>query len=109
MKIIGQRARCLVLLAAVSLTLAICWIGCRRQASTHTELHLYFQENLKTLDPVNADDQFSSIAISQIYEAPMQYRYNGNRIDEVEPLLLTTLPDVSADGRTVTLTFQKNL
>lgn len=97
-----------------STTLAGCLIlaclGCQRTANKqHKELHLYFQENLKTIDPANADDQFSSVAVSQIYETPMQYRYESDRIDEVEPLLLANEPQVSADGLEVILTFRKNI
>ncbi|MBL8028610.1 MAG: hypothetical protein JNL74_19455 [Fibrobacteres bacterium] len=55
------------------------------------------QMDVKGLDPAQAEDVYSSIAINQSYEALLQYHYL-KRPYELEPLLADSMPYVSKDG-----------
>jgi ABC-type transport system substrate-binding protein len=54
----------------------------------------------KSLDPAFGSTQYDNIAVSQIYETLLTFKYNQPR--ELEPLLLAAMPEVSADGKTLT-------
>jgi ABC-type transport system substrate-binding protein len=83
-------------------------VGCRSGSSSQG-LHLYLPDNVNTLDPTLGDDLISTRIIHQIYETPMQYRYPSTKFDELEPLLLNTIPEISADGLQVTLKFRQGV
>ena len=53
----------------------------------------------KSLDPVRGSTQYDNIAIVQVYEPLLQYKYL-KRPSELEPLLLEKMPEISADGKT---------
>lgn len=53
----------------------------------------------KSLDPAFGSTQYDNIAVSQIYETLVTFKYNDPKT--LEPLLLAELPTTSADGKTL--------
>jgi ABC-type transport system substrate-binding protein len=62
----------------------------------------------KSLDPVRGSTQYDNIAIVQVYEPLLQYKYL-KRPSELEPLLLEKMPEISADGKTWSFTLKKGI
>src|SRR6185295_4582643 len=57
--------------------------------------------DIKGFDPIQADDQYSNVAASQVYQSLLQYKYLM-RPYELEPLLAESMPIISKDGLTYT-------
>jgi oligopeptide transport system substrate-binding protein len=51
------------------------------------------------IDPVRSSSQYDNIAVSQIYECLLQYKYLKRPL-ELEPLLLAEMPTIAEDGVT---------
>ncbi len=64
--------------------------------------------DVKGFDPAHADDQYSVIAIKQIYETLLRYNYI-KRPYELEPLLAEELPTVSDSGLVYTFKIKKGV
>lgn len=63
---------------------------------------------IRGFDPVRAGDVSSALAIARIYEPLLQYSYL-ERPYAVEPLLASSMPDVSADGLIYTFTIRPGI
>src|SRR5688500_713094 len=73
----------------------------------HT-LYLSYSSNLKTLDPANIQDVPGSKVAGQVFETLYNYDYE-HRPYVLIPELASDLPQVSADGLTVTLPIRKGV
>lgn len=94
---------------SITFTLFLLVAGCRTKAPGDNTLHLALEDNVRTLDPSLVDDTVSAKVLAQIYETPMQYRYEGDSIDKLEPLLLAAEPEIDAAGTTYRLKFRPNI
>jgi ABC-type transport system substrate-binding protein len=77
--------------------------GCTRKTTSSTSekiLHVALDSDIKGFDPAASADEYSHVAIIQVYQALFQYNYL-KRPYEIEPLLAESMPQVSRDGRTV--------
>lgn len=62
----------------------------------------------KSLDPVKQLDQISSIFVRNLYDTLVQYHYL-KRPYQLEPSLITKMPEASADGMTYTFELRKDV
>src|SRR5687767_6013382 len=69
-------------------------------------LYLAYESNLKTLDPANIQDVPGSKVAGQVFETLYNYDYE-QRPYVLIPELAADLPQVSADGLTVTIPIRK--
>ena len=80
---------------AIALIMAVC-------ATVNAEkvLHIPLRsDDPKSLDPVKGSTVYDNRANSMVYETLLQYKYL-KRPAQLEPLLLTEMPEISADGLT---------
>ncbi len=63
---------------------------------------------LKTLDPALADDVASGLAVGHLYDRLLQYDYEA-RPYRLVPSMAAAMPEVSADGLTVTFRLRDDL
>ena len=85
------------ILSAILLSLATC---CATAASPRKILRMPIRsDGPKSLDPVKGSTVYENQAVSQVYETLLQYKYLM-RPPQLEPLLVSEMPSVSADGRT---------
>lgn len=71
-------------------------------------LHLVFEQDIKTLDPIKSADNFSSEIIHNIYEGLYSYHFLKRPI-ELVPLLAESLPEISENGTKLTVKIKKNI
>jgi ABC-type transport system substrate-binding protein len=67
----------------------------------HKTLSYAFASDIQGFDPAVQNDEYSAIAIGQVYEGLLQYDYL-KRPHELKPCLAEAMPEVSADGLTFT-------
>ena len=94
--------------AALRFSLGLIWLGlsaCGFKASDSDRANTLVQPTLRirTFDPARAADVPSVLGVARIYETLLQYNDEA-RPYVLEPLLATTMPEVSPDG--LTYTFQ---
>jgi ABC-type transport system substrate-binding protein len=65
-------------------------------------IYLIYNGSIKSLDPAEVNDTVGALLIGQLYECLYNYRY-GVRPYEVFPELAAAMPEVSADGLTMTI------
>lgn len=95
------------ILAAAAFALAA--QGCTKKVSdTDTTLNIVVRANIKGLDPIRANDLYSSMAIANIFESLLQYNYL-KRPFTLEPGLADAMPTASADGLTHTFKIKKGV
>ncbi len=100
-KLITTGVACLVLVSLVA--------GCTsKKKDPPNTVHLSISAKLKGLDPVNADDMYSGIQSSHAYEGLLQYHYL-KRPYVLTPNLAESMPEVSADGKTLTIKIKKGV
>ena len=73
----------------------------------HT-LHTTYGANIKSLDPSEINDTLGSAIAGQMYECLYNYQYNV-RPYALMPELAAALPQISADGKTVTIPIRKGI
>jgi ABC-type transport system substrate-binding protein len=72
--------------------------GCTKKSTAgENALNLSLTANLKGMDPIYANDLYSNLVISNIYETLFQYQYLKRPL-ELEPQLADGMPQVSKDG-----------
>ncbi len=89
-----------LLAAAAALALA-----CAAPAKT---LHIAFAAAETTFDPAAADDIPSSDIIRMVFDPPLEYDYHARPV-ALKPATLAQMPEVSADGRSYTLTVKPGI
>lgn len=87
-------------LTLLALTL---FAGCTRRSNDNGKkvLRLYFLDDVKSLDPVQANDQPSAEVLGHLFEGLVQYSYLGAP-DSVIPAIAEALPTFANKGRLVT-------
>jgi oligopeptide transport system substrate-binding protein len=103
---IGLKKSFVFALCAVSLVLGSCTL--KTKSEPPSTLHLIAQEKIKGLDPIYADDLYTGIQTSQVYETLLQYHYL-KRPYVLVPGLAESLPEVSADGLSYTFKLKKGV
>ena len=71
-------------------------------------IHIYSEGNIKSLDPLYADDDYNSKEVSYAYEGLLHYHYL-KRPYVVTPNLAEAMPEVSKDGLTFTVKIKKGV
>ncbi|RMG36296.1 MAG: hypothetical protein D6725_10895, partial [Planctomycetota bacterium] len=100
---IAQRTRSAGALLWLTVVLQVCSAGCGRSEAGPNRDGLkvlripMVSDGPKTFDPVRGSTHYENIAVSQVYETLLQYKYLV-RPYELEPLLLAEMPEVSPDG-----------
>jgi oligopeptide transport system substrate-binding protein len=82
-----------------------CTSKTKEPAST---LHITSQVKIKGLDPIGADDLYSAEEVSRVYDTLYQYQYL-KRPYTLEPAMAEGMPELGADGKTVTIHLKKGL
>lgn len=99
----------LALCVAASLVVFGLTSGCTRKVDdTDTTLNIPLRANVKGLDPMHANDMYSSMVIQNIFEGLLEYHYL-KRPYELQPALAESMPTVSADGLTYTFKIRKGV
>lgn len=100
---------CARVAVAAALALAFISTGCTSKVDDKdTTLNIVLRANVKGLDPLRANDLYSSTVIAQIYEGLLQYHYL-KRPFTLEPGLADGMPVASADGLTHTFKIKKGV
>lgn len=68
----------------------------------------YTREYVASLDPILAQDYFSSQMSAQIYEGLYHFKYQSKPL-EVEPLLASEMPKISKDGTVYQIPLKTNI
>jgi ABC-type transport system substrate-binding protein len=83
--------------------------GCTKKFDdTDNSLNIVLRANVKGLDPIRANDLYSSMVIANIFEGLLQYDYL-KRPFTLEPALADGMPVASADGLTHTFKIKKGV
>ena len=96
---------------AITLVSAVLLVtsGCTKKVDDKdTTINVALKANVKGLDPIRANDLYSSTVIAQIFEGLLQYNYL-KRPFTLEPALADGMPTVSADGLTHTFKIKKGI
>ncbi|RYZ77066.1 MAG: hypothetical protein EOP05_03060 [Proteobacteria bacterium] len=97
------------LVVAAALALSFIATGCTSKVDDKdTTINYVLRANVKGLDPLRANDLYSSTVIAQIYEGLLQYHYL-KRPFTLEPGLADGMPVASADGLTHTFKIKKGV
>lgn len=96
-----------VLVSSVSLTLLT---GCTSKTKTEppNTIHVAQTSEIKGLDPLYTSDLASGTEASRVYEGLLQFHYL-KRPYTLIPNLAESMPDVSADGKTLTFKIKKGV
>jgi oligopeptide transport system substrate-binding protein len=90
-----------------ALTLYATCASVHAQAATKT-LRLAFRVAESTFDPAAIDDVPSNDIARLIFDPPLEFDYRARPV-KVRPATLATLPEISADGRTYTLSVKPGI
>ena len=97
--------RSLVLGALFSVACLSTLTSCSRKRSGNTTgpkvVRFAFREDVKSADPIQANDVISSELMGHIFEGLMQFNYLGT-MDSLSPLLATQPPKILNKGKTLT-------
>ncbi len=96
---------------AILALLAISFVGtsCTKKVSdTDTTINIAVKANIKGMDPIRANDLYSSMAISNVFEGLLEYNYL-KRPFTLQPALAEAMPTASADGLTHTFKIKKGV
>ncbi|MFA4944277.1 MAG: ABC transporter substrate-binding protein [Lentisphaeria bacterium] len=91
----------------LALALAGALAGCGPAEPAGTSLAVTLGR-IKTLDPAFADDLPSATAVGHLYDRLLQYDYAA-RPYRLVPSMATAMPEIAADGLTVTFTLRDDL
>ena len=106
----GQTATFVQVLLAGAVAIALAITGCtkKRFDENDNSLNLVLRANVKGLDPISANDLYSSTVIAQMYEGLLEYNYQ-KRPFTLQPALAEAMPEVSKDGLTYTFKIKKGV
>ncbi len=105
-----NRKNPLVLVSAFALVAAGMFSGCSKKNELDQTNTFYTSSiaKIKGLDPAFADDLYSGIETTRIYEGLMQYEYL-KRPYTLKPALAEAMPTLSKDGKTYTFKLKKGI
>jgi ABC-type transport system substrate-binding protein len=85
------------------------FVGCSKKGQDEGNvLHLALTAQIKGMDPIYANDLYSSNEVARVYEGLLEYHYL-KRPYTLVPSLAEAMPTVSPDGLTYTFTIKKNV
>lgn len=85
------------------------WAACTpKNQDKEQTLFLHLREQLRSFDPVLAKDIYSQRMVLQIYEGLLHFNYLKRPV-ELEPLLADGMPQMSADGKTITIKIKHSI
>ncbi|MBT7610397.1 MAG: hypothetical protein HN576_11620 [Bacteriovoracaceae bacterium] len=94
---------------ALLLSLVVSLTACtKKETSNIKELHLTISAKVKGMDPIYANDVYSSNEVARVYEGLLEYHYL-KRPYTLVPNLAEAMPIVSADGLTYTFKLRKGV
>lgn len=82
--------------------------ACTKKTDSNPNVVNTSTTKIKTMDPVQSQDAYSSAEIVKVYETLMQY-HPYKRPYVLEPLLAEAMPSVSKDGLTYTFKIRKGI
>lgn len=83
--------------------------GCtRKDGASERVLNLAVTSEIKGMDPIFANDRYSSNEVARVYEGLLEYHYL-KRPYELTPNLAESMPEVSDDGKTYTFKIKKGV
>jgi ABC-type transport system substrate-binding protein len=92
-----------------ALAFALAATACTKKVSdTDTTINIAVKANIKGMDPIRANDLYSSMAIANVFEGLLEYNYL-KRPFTLQPALADGMPTVSADGLTHTFKIKKGV
>jgi ABC-type transport system substrate-binding protein len=94
-------SQALLLLWCATILSLLLVLGCSPEEQTDVKtLRIPMRsDGPKGIDPIRSSTQYDNIAVSQLYECLLQYKYLKRPL-ELEPLLLAEMPTIAADGVT---------
>lgn len=97
-----KRAISVSILVLVSL-IALSGCRCDSQLDNPTKtLNVSVEQQIKGFDPAQVRDEYSQLALTQVYQPLYQFSYL-KRPYQVEPLLAQAMPEISKDQKTYTI------
>src|SRR4051812_24974653 len=101
-----RKALCTVSFFALA---AVALGGCTsKPKDSGNSITIPVEAKIKGLDPIQADDLYASDQVAMAYEGLLEYHYL-KRPFVLVPALAESLPDVSADGKTITFKIKKGV
>jgi oligopeptide transport system substrate-binding protein len=98
--------RCFLILAFLSTSVVS---ACTKTKNLDNNIFYgYTREYVSSLDPILAQDYFSSQMAAQVYEGLYHFKYKSNPL-EIEPLLASEMPKISQDGTIYQIPLKKNI
>jgi oligopeptide transport system substrate-binding protein len=82
--------------------------ACTKKTDSNPNVVNQASTKIKTMDPVQSQDAYSSAEIVKVYETLVQY-HPYKRPYELEPMLAEAMPAVSKDGMTYTFKIKKGI
>ena len=95
----------LAALTSASLLLSACT---KKESANEKVLKIGVPQKVKGMDPIFANDRYSSNEVARIYEGLLEYHYL-KRPYTLKPNLAESLPAVSEDGFTYTFKIKKGV
>ncbi|MES2856815.1 MAG: ABC transporter substrate-binding protein, partial [Bdellovibrionota bacterium] len=98
-----------VTIAALVLAFVTGCTKCSRTVDENdTTLNVYVPVNVKGIDPIRADDLYSSTVVQNVFDTLLQYHYLKRPL-ELEPMAAEALPVASDGGLTHTFKIKKGI
>jgi len=97
-----------ILQLAIVVSLVLTTACTKGKDSNPNVVNLASQAKIKSMDPVQAQDTYSSAEIVRVYETLVQYK-PYTRPYALEPMLAEAMPTVSKDGMTYTFQIRKGI
>lgn len=91
------------------MTILFSMVACtKKEVSNEKVLNIAVGSEVKGMDPIYANDMYSSNEVARVYESLLQYHYL-KRPYQLAPNLAEALPEVSSDGLTYTFKIKKGI
>lgn len=75
-------------------------VGCDKESDSLKSLHFAIRsDGPKGMDPIRVSTQYDHLAVSQVYDTLLEYKYLARPLD-LQPSLLAEIPEIGDDGVT---------
>ncbi len=110
LKVMFNQKNFLVIVSAFSLAVTVMFTSCSKKNTLDPTNTFYTSSiaKIKGLDPAFADDLYSGIETTRIYEGLLEYEYL-KRPYALRPALAEAMPVISKDGKTYTFKIKKGV
>jgi oligopeptide transport system substrate-binding protein len=97
------------LLQLTLLSITLLFTACTKKTDTSEKvLNIAVRSKIKGMDPIFANDRYSSNEISRVYDTLLEYHYL-KRPFTLQPNVVEAMPTVSEDGLTYTFKISKGI